>query len=80
MDNEDFGLARSFTKSSVCAIAPQFDHDKKQTVDVEDELCYNLENELKSDGFCFKLAPGENVIFNIYKVNQLFFNYSNKLL
>ncbi len=57
LDNEDFGLAKSFSKAPVCALAPLFPYDKKD-VEVENQMTDAIDNQLVSEGFCFKLAPG----------------------
>lgn len=62
--DEDFGLAKSFSRAPVCTIAPSIDHSKKQEVDVEKEYTDMLQPEIVSEGFCFKLAPGEDVRLN----------------
>ena len=61
MDSEDFGLAKSFSKAPICAIAPQFPYHKKDMEDVESQMTQTMQNELVSEGFCFKLAAGEDV-------------------
>jgi hypothetical protein len=35
LDNEDFGLAKSFSSAPVTCLAPQFPYDKKDSVEVE---------------------------------------------
>ena len=61
MDNEDFGLAKSFSTAPICALAPQYAFNKKDQIEVEEEATHALENELISDGFCFKMAPCQDV-------------------
>jgi hypothetical protein len=38
MDNEDFGLAKSFSTAPICSIAPQTSYAKKENVEVEKML------------------------------------------
>ena len=35
IENEDFGLAKSFTSAPLLSIAPQTNFDKKEGIDVE---------------------------------------------
>ena len=63
-DNEDFGLAKSFSTAPLGAIAPQFNMKQKEQVDLEREYTDVVDNSYVSDGFCFKLYPGENVRLN----------------
>jgi len=58
LDSEDFGLAKSFTSAPICAMAPNYNYSKKDGVEVENQIEDLMKNELISDGFCFKLAPG----------------------
>jgi hypothetical protein len=75
LDDEDFGLAKSFSSAPVTSLAPQYPYDKKDSVEVEKQVTDIMDRELVSDGFCFKLAPCEDV--SLSKLNQLFLNYSN---
>lgn len=61
LDNEDFGLAKSFSTAPLGMIAPAVNLKKKEQVDLEHEYTDVISNEYVSDGFCFKLFPGENV-------------------
>lgn len=61
LDNEDFGLAKSFSTAPILAIAPQTNFAQKEQVDIEKELTDQLSDSVVTDGFCFKLAPGQDV-------------------
>lgn len=61
MDNEDFGLAKSFSAAPMLNLNPGLNLSKKQAADIEHELTQELTDCIVEDGFCFKLAPGENV-------------------
>ena len=62
LDNEDFGLAKSFSTAPILAIAPQTNFAQKDLGDVERELSQEAPGEaFLSDGFCFKMAPGQDV-------------------
>ena len=66
LENEDFGLAKSFTTAPLGLIAPSFNFNQKENEDVENECVNNLERDVVSDGLCFKLAPGEDVFLTNY--------------
>ena len=60
---EDFGLAKSFSNASVFAIAPGFSAQKVFTALEETEQAEEaLSNEIRSDGFNFKLAPVDDQV------------------
>ena len=62
LDNEDFGLAKSFSTAPILAIAPQTNFAQKELGDVEKELSQEAPGEaFLSEGFCFKMAPGQDV-------------------
>lgn len=61
LDDEDFGLAKSFSTAPLTLIAPNIDLAKKEAVDLDSEYTSTMANELVTDGFCFKLYPGEDV-------------------
>jgi hypothetical protein len=62
LDNEDFGLAKSFSTAPILAIAPQTNFQQKELGDVEKELTEQAPGEaFVTEGFCFKLAPGQDV-------------------
>jgi hypothetical protein len=60
LDNEDFGLAKSFSTAPILSISPHTNFASKETGDIEHELDQQIGNtgEYVSEGFCFKLAPG----------------------
>ena len=59
LDNEDFGLAKSFSTAPILSIAPHTNFAQKELGDVERELSEQAVPEgFVSEGFCFKLAPG----------------------
>jgi len=63
MDNEDFGLAKSFSTAPVSLIAPQISLASKEQVAPEKEYTEVMEqSEIRADGFCFKLAPTEDQV------------------
>ena len=61
LDNEDFGLAKSFSTAPILAISPHTNFQKKEAAEVEHELSLALTDAYTSEGFCFKMAPGEDV-------------------
>ncbi len=69
LDNEDFGLAKSFSTAPILAIAPHTNFAQKELGEVERELSEQAPDAFVSEGFCFKLAPGQDVRFY---VNQIF--------
>lgn len=63
MDDEDFGLAKSFTTAPIGIFAPQIDLKLAEEPNPEKEFVQDLHNmEIKSDGFCFKLHPAEDQV------------------
>ena len=58
---EDFGLASSFSTAPFLSIAPQTNFVQKENVSVENQYTAELSDSVITDGFCFKLAPGEDV-------------------
>ena len=62
LENEDFGLAKSFTTAPISLIAPSFNFKQKEREEIETEGQVDFNRDVISDGLCFKLAPGEDVI------------------
>ncbi|CDW91435.1 proteasome subunit beta [Stylonychia lemnae] len=64
MDNENFGLAKSFSSAPVLSISPHTNFSQKEQTDIEHELNEQVgtTGEYVSEGFCFKLAPGQDQI------------------
>jgi len=66
-DVEDFGMAKCFSKAPVGMIMPHCAAEEEMVnhhgPDMK-EAERVLDNEIKVDGFCFKLAPTEDVSFN----------------
>jgi hypothetical protein len=63
LDNEDFGLAKSFSTAPILAIAPHVNFAQREQGDLEHQL--NMETPAEafvSEGFCFKMAPGQDVM------------------
>jgi hypothetical protein len=63
-DIEDFGMAKCFSSAPLGMIGPHFaaegemaPHDGPDMKEGEQFL----NNEIKAEGFCFKLAPSEDV-------------------
>ena len=58
LDTPDFGFASSFSSAPLAEFMPQIKPSQRDDpmANVESEI-----NEIKIDGFCMKLAPGENV-------------------
>lgn len=67
LDNEDFGLAKSFSTAPVLNLDPHINLAQKKEADLEHELTNEMNDCIVEDGFCFKLAPGQNV-----RINQVF--------
>ena len=62
-DSEDFGLAKSFSNTPVHAIHPEISGGKQFTaVEETDQAEQALTNEIRSDGFNFKLAAVEDQV------------------
>jgi|TARA_B110000285_G_C14989969_1_gene545808 hypothetical protein len=57
MDDEDFGLAKSFSTAPFGMIAPMQTLESAERPDLEKEAAKDLSNEIRSDGFNFKLHP-----------------------
>lgn len=63
-DIESFGMAKCFSSAPVGMIAPHFaaEHEMAQHDGPSDAECERaMDNQIKVDGFCFKLAPSEDV-------------------
>jgi hypothetical protein len=58
LDNEDFGLAKSFSTAPILSIAPHTNFEQKEHSEVEHVLSLESTDGYVSEGFCFKLAPG----------------------
>lgn len=61
LDNEDFGLAKSFSTAPILSIAPGTNFGQKERGDIEHELTESAPEAFISEGFCFKMAPGQDV-------------------
>jgi len=61
LDNEDFGLAKSFSTAPILSIAPHVNFQQKEKTDIEHELSTASSEAFITEGFCFKFAPGQNV-------------------
>lgn len=59
LDNEDFGLAKSFSTAPILQIAPHTIYQQK--TDIDHELSTASSDAYTQEGFCFKFAPGQNV-------------------
>jgi len=68
LDFEDAGFAKSFTNASPAEIMPTLHAREFQTPEKEAE---QIGNEIRSDGFNFKLAPGQGVSFLVKSVQTL---------
>jgi len=60
--DEDFGLGKSFTTGSMHQIAPLQTFQNTHEDEVEREVDASNVNEIRADGFCFKLAPTEDQV------------------
>lgn len=63
-DIEDFGMAKCFSNAPLGMIAPQYaSEDQMAQQDGPDmkECEKAMSNEIRAEGFCFKLAPTEDV-------------------
>jgi hypothetical protein len=58
--DEDFGLAKSFTTAPIGLLAPGTSLKSAEATNVEKECEERMANEIKADGFCFKLHPSED--------------------
>jgi hypothetical protein len=67
MDTEDFGLAKSFTTAPIALMMPSINPVAKEAPDAEKQIEQDA-NSFVSDGFCFKMAPGQDVS-QIFLVN-----------
>jgi len=62
LDDEDFGLAKSFTTAPMGLITPSISLKSQEKPDLYKECEKLQENEIKAEGFCFKLHPSENQV------------------
>jgi hypothetical protein len=64
MDDEDFGLAKSFTTAPIGIIMPSIDLKQAEVPNPEKECEEQVLNnsEIRADGFCFKLHPTEDQV------------------
>jgi hypothetical protein len=60
MDDENFGLAKSFSTAPIGIIQPYETLASAEKPDLEKENEKNIHNEIRSDGFNFKLHPAED--------------------
>ena len=56
-ETEDFGLAKSFSNAPLLQIAPLSTFNNTHEDSVEKEIESTSVNEIRADGFCFKLCP-----------------------
>ena len=62
-ETEDFGLASSFSSAPVFAVSPEIAARKHFIQeDNQHQAEEALSNEIRSDGFCFKLAPVDDQV------------------
>jgi hypothetical protein len=61
LENENFGLAKSFSTAPILSIAPHVNFQQKERADIEHELSTEASEAFITEGFCFKLAPGQDV-------------------
>jgi hypothetical protein len=66
MDNEDFGLAKSFSTAPALTLNPKTNFAQKESGDIEHQFDADNECAVVTDGFCFKLAPGQDVSLTKY--------------
>ena len=59
-DSEDFGLAKSFSNAPVLQSAPLAEFHNVSADETGREAMTAEANEIKAEGFCFKLAPTED--------------------
>jgi hypothetical protein len=60
--DEDFGLAKSFSKAPFNQIAPLRNFSNTEEHDVAREVDSADLTEIRAEGFCFKLAPTEDQV------------------
>merc|ERR1712147_278291 len=60
--NEDFGLAKSFSSAPVHQVVPFANFNNVSEEEVEKPIEQTECNEIKAEGFCFKLAPSEDQV------------------
>ena len=60
LDEEDFGMAKSFSKASPMMIAPGMNLEKAEEPEMEKPMDSLAMNEIRTDGFCFKMHPSED--------------------
>jgi hypothetical protein len=66
-DVEDFGMAKCFSNAPIGMIGPHFANEEEMVPAYGTDMkeCEKaMSNEIRSDGFCFKLAPTEDVSSN----------------
>ena len=62
LGDEDFGLAKCFTTAPIGLMAPGTSLASAEATNVEKECEERMANEIKADGFCFKLHPSEDQV------------------
>lgn len=74
--DEDFGFAKSFSDTPAFAFAPGMNKKAFTTMEPEREAEAARTEEIRSDGFNFKLAPVDDVSDSLNKLslcNLIFF-------
>ena len=61
LDSDDFGLAKSFSTAPILTLDPKANFAQKQRANLDQELQEVHSDAFTSDGFCFKMAPGQDV-------------------
>jgi len=62
LDNDDFGTPNSFTTASNFLICPSANLKKNEEVDLEHAAENIASNEIRADGFCFRMHPTEDQV------------------
>jgi hypothetical protein len=67
---DDFGLAKNFSPAPTMMITPEVKHEEFTNYETDSQFQMG-DDEIRSDGFCFKMAPVENVRDPEFAINQV---------
>lgn len=62
LDNDDFGMAKSFTTAPLCILDPGVTLKQAEEPDIKNAVDDIATNEVKAEGFCFKMHPTEDQV------------------
>lgn len=59
--NEDFGLAKSFSREPIAVIKPGRPNAQTTNQDLDSEFTQCMQDEIRAEGFNFRIAPDQDV-------------------